>query len=248
MKYLIDSHTHTVASGHAYSTLIENARAAAERGLKILAVTDHGPAMPGGPHRFYFGNLKVVPRYIDGVMILRGIEANITDADGDLDMPDKALEKLDLVIASLHDVCIRPGTAEQNTAALINVMNNRHVDIIGHPGNPEFEIDIDAVLKKAKEKDVLIEINNSSFVTSRAGSYRNCLRIAQRAAEIGVNIIAGTDSHICFDIGVFDEAEEVIKKAGVPDSLIMNLYPERFTRYLIGKGKLADLKQQPRRV
>ena len=50
MKYIIDTHTHTVASGHAYSTLIENAKAASAKGLKALAVTDHGVAMPGGPH------------------------------------------------------------------------------------------------------------------------------------------------------------------------------------------------------
>lgn len=53
MQIEVDSHTHTVASGHAYSTLTENAAAAAAQGIKLLAVTDHGPQMPGAPH-FWF--------------------------------------------------------------------------------------------------------------------------------------------------------------------------------------------------
>lgn len=242
MKYLIDTHTHTIVSGHAHSTLLENVRCAADKGLKMLAVTDHGVAMPGGPHIYYFGNLKVIPRVIWGVEVLRGVEANIMDYDGRLDMPEERLEKLDIVIASLHDVCLKPGTREENTRALINAMDNKYVDIIGHPGNPAFEIDIDAVVNAAKEKNVLIEINNSSFVTSRLGSYENCLNIAKKVREVGRQIVIGSDAHICFAIGEFDKAEEIIKKAGITDDMIMNTSPERFKKYLHDKGKLLDVE------
>lgn len=242
MKYLIDTHTHTIVSGHAHSTLLENVRCAADKGLKMLAVTDHGVAMPGGPHIYYFGNLKVIPRVIWGVEVLRGVEANIMDYDGRLDMPEERLEKLDIVIASLHDVCLKPGTREENTRALINAMDNKYVDIIGHPGNPAFEIDIDAVVNAAKEKNVLIEINNSSFVTSRLGSYENCLNIAKKVREVGGQIVIGSDAHICFAIGEFDKAEEIIKKAGITDDMIMNTSPERFKKYLHDKGKLLDVE------
>ncbi|HBM74751.1 MAG TPA: phosphatase, partial [Clostridiaceae bacterium] len=64
MKYLIDTHTHTIVSGHAYTTLLENVKCAADKGLKMMADTEHGPAMPGGPSIIYFGNLKVIPRII----------------------------------------------------------------------------------------------------------------------------------------------------------------------------------------
>lgn len=82
LQFIADLHTHTIASGHAYSTVTENAHAAAQRGLKVLAITDHGPLMPGAPHPYYFGNLKVIPEYLYGVRILRGIEANVTDRKG----------------------------------------------------------------------------------------------------------------------------------------------------------------------
>ena len=231
MEYIIDTHTHTIASGHAYSTLIENVKAASAKGLKALAVTDHGVAMPGGPHMFYFGNLKVIPEEIEGVRIFKGIEANIMDYEGKLDMPDSILKRLDVVIASLHDVCIKPGTKEENTKAILKAMDNKNVDIIGHPGNPAFEIDIDAVVKRAKEKDVLIEINNSSFRTSRIGSYDNCYKIAKKAKEVGATMVIGSDAHICYDIGNFEKAHELIQKLQIPDDLILNLWPEKLKRF-----------------
>ena len=60
MKFLTDLHIHTVASGHAYSTIEEIARAAGEKGLEIIAITDHTAGMPGGAHDFHFQNLGVV--------------------------------------------------------------------------------------------------------------------------------------------------------------------------------------------
>lgn len=241
MKYLVDVHTHTLASGHAYSTLLENVKYASERGLKIVGITDHGISLTGGPKEIYYMNLKVVPRIILGVEVLRGVEANIIDFHGKLDMPEGRLKALDVVIASLHDICIKPGTVEENTNALLGAMDNKYVDIIGHPGNPSFLIDIDAVLKKAKEKNVLIEVNNSSFGPSRKGSRENCYKIAQRAKETGTSLILGSDAHICFDVGNFEKAHELVENVGVPDSLIMNVSPERFKRFLQDKGKILDM-------
>lgn len=242
MKYLIDTHTHTTASGHAYSTLLENVKAAALKGLKIMAVTDHGFLLPGGPSEIYFGNLRVIPRIISGVLILRGVEANIMDFEGNLDMPDDRLKQMDIVIASLHEICIKPGTKEENTRALLKAMDNKYVDIIGHPGNPSYEIDIDSVVEKAKEKGILIEINNSSFVTSRKGSDVNCYKIAQKAGEIDANLVIGSDAHICFDVGNFEKAGELLQKLNIPDRLIMNIDPERFKRFLRDKGKILDIE------
>src|SRR3712207_8672658 len=74
MKYILDLHTHTIASGHAYTTLLENAKYASEIGLKILGTTEHGPKMPHAPHIWYFYNYKVLPRKIYGVTMLHGCE------------------------------------------------------------------------------------------------------------------------------------------------------------------------------
>ncbi|MBU5592591.1 phosphatase [Clostridium sp. MSJ-4] len=241
MKYVLDTHTHTIESGHAYSTLIENLKWACKKGLKILCTTDHGPAMPGGPHEFYFGNLKVLPLHMEGIIHLKGCEANIMDIDGNLDISNRFQERLDIIIASLHDVCITPRSREENTRALIKVMDNPLVDIIGHPGNPSFPIFEEELVKKAKEKNVLIEINNSSF-RSRLGSEDNCIKIASLCKEYGANIVMGSDAHICYDIGGFDKSEAILKKVNMPEELIINLDENRLINYLKEKGKLKDYK------
>ena len=101
-KYIIvnliaDLHTHTIACGHAYGTISENLRFARERGLKYCAITDHGMRIPGGPHPYYFGNIKAVPAVLDGVRVLRGAECNILDEFGRLDLSPDMLAKLDIV-------------------------------------------------------------------------------------------------------------------------------------------------------
>ena len=132
MKYqsVMDLHTHTVASGHAYCTLREMAKAASDKGLELLGITEHAPKMPGTCHKFYFQNIKVVPREMYGIQLLLGSEVNILDAAGTVDLAQKTLEKLDVVIASLHVPCIKPGSRQENTEAYLNVMKNPYVNIM----------------------------------------------------------------------------------------------------------------------
>ena len=221
MKAIIDMHTHTVASGHAYSTIHENIQFAKKHGMKFLGTSDHGSTMTGGPAEYFFHNLKVVPREMDGVKILRGMEANILDVNGNIDELDsKALDGLDYLIASLHIVCIEPSTKEDNTMAILNVMDKEKVKIIGHPDDARYELDYEAIVKKAKEKNILLEVNNSSLSpnTSREGARENILKYLELCKEYGVRIIMGTDSHICYDIGVFQYAEAIIEEAIQADS------------------------------
>ena len=119
MKYILDSHTHTIASGHAYNTINEMAQTAAEKGLELLGITEHAMEMPGTCHEYNFMNLKVLPRQMSGIEVFFGTEANIMDYDGRLDMNQKLLERMDVVIASMHVPCIRPGTKSENTRAYI---------------------------------------------------------------------------------------------------------------------------------
>lgn len=240
MGYVVDTHTHTVSSGHAYSTLLENLQWANKIGLKVLATTDHGPMMPGGPHLFHFGNMKVVPRAVNGVIHLRGCEANIIDFEGKLDVKDDYLKRLDLILASLHDACLNPGTEEENTRAVLKAMDNPYVDILGHLGNPVFPINKEAVVIKAKETGKIIEINNGSF-NSRPGCEDNCLEIALLCKKYKVPVSLGSDAHICYAIGDFTKAEKILQKADMPEELIINTNKDKILMYLKNKGKLKDL-------
>lgn len=237
MKIEVDTHCHTLASGHAYSTIVENAKAASEKGLKMIAITDHGPAIPGTFHEAYFGYMKVIPRKIEGVYVLRGIEANIMDYNGTLDIRERLLKRLDIVLAGFHRPCYNGGSVEQNTCAAIEAVKNPYVDILVHPGNPEFPMDFERVVQAAKEYNVHIEINNSSFTITRKGSIQNCILIAKKAAEIGVKIAVGSDAHVCFDVGNFDKSIEVITDAGISEDNVLNTSPDKVISFLRSKGR-----------
>ena len=133
IRDVLDTHTHTLASGHAYSTLRENLAMAAKKGLELLAVTEHAPRMTGSCQTIYFQNLKVVNRQAYEVELMLGAELNILDENGTVDLAANILKTLDLNIASLHIPCICPGSREYNTAACINAMKNPYVNILGFP-------------------------------------------------------------------------------------------------------------------
>ncbi|MBZ9623499.1 phosphatase [Clostridium tagluense] len=238
MKFVADLHTHTIVSGHAYSTLMENAKYANEIGLEILGVTDHGPNMPGSPDLWYFGNFKVLPRELYGVKMLYGCEANIIDYEGNLDLPLDLQKGLDIMIVSMHEPLMEGGkSADLNTAAILKAMDNPNVNILGHLGNPKFPIHEEEIVKKAKEKNILIELNNSSFITSRIGSDKNCTKIAKLCIEFGGKIIVNSDAHFCFSIGNFSSVEKLLKDIDMPEELIVNTNRSMLIEFLREKGK-----------
>lgn len=222
MKFVADLHVHTISSGHAYSTVLENARAAADKGLEMIAITDHGPTMPGAPHNYHFGNLKVIPEELFGVRVLKGVEANVIDRAGNLDLPDERLARLDIVLAGFHHVCTPNGCVEENTEMMINAIKNPWVDVIVHPGNPEYLIDAEAVVQAAVKYDVAIEINNSSLKLSRVGSRPYCEKILGLAKQYGAKVMVGTDSHFSLDVGDFSQAIELLEKYDIAPNAVIN--------------------------
>lgn len=241
MHFIADLHVHTVASGHAYSSVTENARAAAEKGLELIALTDHGPTMPGGPHPYFFGNLGIIPERLFGVRILKGIEANVVDRTGRLDLSDQRLAKLDIVLAGLHTYCAPYGTIEDNTRMLINTIKNPWVDGIVHPGNPEYPIDFEAVVKAAVEFDVALEINNSSLTVSRKGSLPFCDSIAGLIKRYNAKVFLGTDSHYSASIGDFSAAEMLLEKHKIGPEQILNVSLDALRAHLTRRGRIVNL-------
>ncbi|MFA5839181.1 MAG: phosphatase [Candidatus Margulisiibacteriota bacterium] len=234
MKLVADLHVHTVSSGHAYSTLEEYVAQAKKIGLEAIAITDHGPAMPGGPHYYHFSNMGMIPQYMDGIRIFKGVEANIIDAEGKLDLFDEDLDKLDIVMVAMHPRCGYESEGEQrNTEVLIKALQNKRIKIIAHPGNPKYPINIETIVSVAKEKGVILEINNSSFVYSRPGSWDRCLAVAKEVKRQNWMVILGTDTHISPMLGVFDKAIELVKQAGLSEEQIVNTSLEKIKKYIV---------------
>lgn len=226
MKYqsVLDLHTHTVASGHAYCSMREMAKAASEKGLALLGITEHAPMMPGTCHNYYFHNLKTVPREMYGIRLLLGSEVNILDAEGNVDLNEKEIRSMDVVIASLHLPCMKPGTKEENTSAYLNVMKNPYVNIIGHPDDGRYMIDYKALVEGAKHYGKVLELNNHSLEPTcfRKNAYENDSRMLELCKEYRVPVIMGSDAHFDTLIGGFDCARALLEEMDFPEELVLN--------------------------
>lgn len=240
MELLVDLHTHTLSSGHAYSTITENALAASRRGLKLLGMTDHGPSMPGAPHLYHFGNLSIIPEEIFGVKILPGVEANIVNHEGELDVPFNYLAQMKLVLVGLHVICYPGGTAEQNTQAYLKAMKNPYTDMMVHPGRPDFQLDLERIAYTSAQLNIPVEVNNSSLSTieKREAARVNCSSFASYMAKYKGPVILGSDAHFWDRVGEFSDALDLIHEAGIPEHQILNTSPERVLEYLATRRKL----------
>lgn len=231
MNIVVDSHTHSVASGHAFSTVDDIARGAHKRGLAGFVLSDHGPGMPGTTHPYHFGNLRILPATIQGVRFFSGIEANIMDTAGTIDLEPYILARLDFVMAGFHEICFADHGGEANTQALIAALKSPWVDAISHPGNPAFPIDMERVVTAARENGKALEINDSSF-RIRKGSHPNCLHIAKLCVSLGCSMVCGSDAHYWEDVGRFDEVQALLSEAKAPESLVINSSLERFEAFV----------------
>lgn len=237
MQILTDTHMHTVASHHAYSTVHDYWQFAAERGLQLFGVTDHAPDMPDGAHGWHFGNMKVLPRVHNNIAMLRAIEANIQPEDGGLGLPEGMYPFLDYIIASFHEPVFPPADRATHTRAVINTLKTGRCQILGHPGNPNYPIDYEEVVRAAKDNNVLIEINNSSFTHSRLGSEPNCLHILELVDRLDWKVSFGSDSHTAFTLGHFDACIARAEQIGFPEERVVTANAPRFLAFLAEHDK-----------
>lgn len=234
--YPVDLHMHTVASTHAYSTLSDYIAQAKSKGIKLFAITDHGPDMVDAPHHWHFINMRIWPRIVDGVGILRGIEANIKTTPGEIDCTGPMLTSLDLIIAGFHEPVFPPQDEAAHTEAMIATMASGTVHIISHPGNPKYPVDIPAIAAAAAKYHVALEINNSSFVHSRKGSEANCRAVAAAVRDAGGWVALGSDSHTAFTLGDFGECRKILDEVHFPEDRILNVSPRRLLDFLESHG------------
>ena len=230
----LDVHTHTIVSGHAYSTLQEMVRAAADKGLQLLGITEHAPALPGTCQQIYFRNYHVVPRHMCGIELMLGAELNILDTEGHLDMEEKEIRKLDLRIAGIHSQCFQPGTAEDNTHGMIAAIAHPLVQMISHPGDGTADLLFEPIVLAAKEHHTLLEINNSSLNPARGKvtARSNNLEILRLCKHYEVPVILGSDAHISFDIANYTFVLELLRETEFPEAMVMNTSVRKFKEYL----------------
>lgn len=238
MNIKLDVHTHTIVSGHAFSSLTEMVTEAQRKGLKILGITEHAQNIPGTCQPIYFWNLHVVPRQWGELRLLLGAELNILDINGNLDEDIDYFHRLDIRIAGIHRLCWKGGTKDENTQGMLNVIRNPWVDIISHPGDGTADLHFEPIVLAAKENGTLLEINNSSLKPCRGKlekSLPNNKEILRLCKKYDVPVILGSDAHFHMDIANYENIYPLLAETEFPEELIVNDKPELLLKVLEAK-------------
>lgn len=234
MRDSIDLHAHTIASGHAYNTRNEMIAAAYQKGLEVFAITEHAPAMPGSCQQIYFTNYRVLPRKYKTMTVLYGVELNILDDQGHVDLPDYLLQEMDVTLASIHPPCYVSGTVEANTAAYIGAMKNPYINIIAHPDDSRFPVNYEVLVKAAKEYHVVLEVNNTSLSPSSfRGDPRQCYQeMLKLCIKYQVPVVMDSDAHVDLMAGNHAYAQEMLQMVNFPEELVLNSQREMLYDYI----------------
>ncbi len=242
MILLGDYHTHTKYSrhGHGKGTVLENASVANEKGLKQIAITDHG-----FNHNFYGVRRRDIPdikedilnaKEVTGVDILLGVEANLISLNGDIDVNIEDFEFLDVLAMGFHKLVhmdknqdfwklsmanifsspFAPSKEKvnRNTTAFLKALDKYPIDILTHI-NYGFPVDALAVAKLAKEKGTYIELNGKRINISE--------RDLDTMASEGVKFILNSDAHTPDRVGECNEGLNLIFKLGIPLAQVANI-------------------------
>ena len=240
-----DLHTHTLFSGHAFSTIGENVAQAVRKGLEAIGMADHYsplflPQRQGGfPDWGPIMNMAALPKVIDGVRVLASVEIDLVDFEGhpacwDLPCPftppgaepdtvaGRLLRSRDYAIASFHGFPgAGEGTAAQYTEMYCGALRNPLIHILGHPCRPGFPFDLEEVIRTAKETGKMLEINDHSF-DSPEHIQNACRQLVIRCAEEEVPIVVSSDAHSAWFVGEFDRALTMLQEISFPERLIAN--------------------------
>ncbi len=225
--YQGDLHSHTDWSD-GRATMLEMARAAKALGYRYLGVTDHSPrikvvnGLDAERLLAQSREREQVEKQVDGLVLLQGIEVDILE-DGSLDLPDAVLEILDIVIASPH-VKLRQETVAM-TERMVRAVNNRHVDVIGHPtgrrpGSREgASYDFELVFREAANNGVALEIDTDPARMDLSPEH------ARLALELGCSFSLDADAHAPAEFAYVPMGAWMARRAGIPTERILNFRP-----------------------
>ena len=244
-RILFDLHTHTQFS-HGKGTIADNAAMAAGLGLQRLGISDHGPGCP--TFGIFLGavgtmrrNIEAAKKLFPGLEISLGVEANMANADGSLDISKEDQKLFDYIIAGYHYSYLgkkpftgigvvmggwlheRGVTSSQhararNTDFIVNSLYENDIYIISHPGD-KADFDIDAIAKACEETNTIMEINHR----------HHCLTVEgiRTAMKYDVRFILSSDAHTPGAVGNVENAWKRAVEAGLEPSRIINLREEQ---------------------
>jgi DNA polymerase (family 10) len=223
-------------------TIREMADEARRRGYAYLAITDHsfGLAVAGGldADRLIrqIDEIAALNEELDDLVLLAGIECDIT-TDGELELPNDVLRRLDVVIGAIHRNFRLP--REQQTRRMLRALENPWLTFLAHPTGrlltrrEGYDIDLDAVLRAAAERGVMIEINANPWRLDLDDVH------ARRAHELGIRIPVNTDAHSFADFDNIRWGVMQARRAGLTAADVPNTQPLAELRRQLAATRIA---------
>jgi len=233
-----DLHSHTKTTD-GRSTAEEMAEAAKKLGYEYLAISDHSKRVTMA-HGLDAKGLAKANKAVDklnaklkGITLLKSIECDIL-ADGSLDLPDAVLAECDLVIASVH--YNSKMSKEKQTKRVIRALDNRHVNIFGHPTGrlinerPAYEIDLERVMKAAVERGCVLELNAHPDRLDLNDVH------CQMAKKMGLKIAVSTDAHSLDDLKLMRFGIGQARRGWIEPADVVNTRPLPELRKLLKRA------------
>jgi DNA polymerase (family 10) len=222
------------------NSIEEMLEACEERGYEYFALTDHSKAlamtggMDAGKLARQWEEIDEVTARRDGIRLLRSMEVDIL-ADGSLDLEEEWLERLDLVVVSVHSRFDLPEAKQ--TERILAAVRHPQVNVLAHPTGriinerEPFAFDLDAVLDACRENDVAVELNAHPARLDLKDTH------LMRAKEKGVRVVISTDAHRVPELDLISYGVEQARRAWLEPGDVLNAMPLADLLTVLSKGR-----------
>ena len=234
----IDLHLHTIASGHAYNTILEYINQAKKNRMKIIGFSDHGPGINETlASEVYFRELYRIPKVVNEVRVLKGVEANF-NSNGGIGLLERDFEGLDYVMAGLHKSAIfKERGIKKNTDAIIKAIKSGKINIISHPNKMSSHgTDIEAVAEAACKNNMLLEVNinylSARWLEKHPENITGLEKMIKIVKQHKQKVIVGSDAHCIWELGDDVPLKKIKKQVGLTEDMIINNYPKELMKLL----------------
>ena len=214
-----DLHAHSLFSSCGLHSIVEILTKAREKGLKGLAITDHGPFLGRKISSTFFERLD---NPVEGIRLFKGMECNVTNEQGDIDAVEKFMRWYDVILLGYHNFPVQGASPSYYSKIMIEaIKRNPCVDIIVHPNAPHYTMDFRVLADAAAETQTAVELNNAKTRLGRS-SEEQTIELIEACMESGCDVAVNTDTHALNEVGDHSTIENLLTLTGFPLEKVVN--------------------------